>query len=395
MKISRFTTDEISMLKEKCNFSETELRCFELKAKDYTNTQITFELGMSSSSVAIAMRRIREKITFVMERHIQEMHSSAQPEGCNGSGCPVYHTMQEWSRIPDSLSIRGRMYIYGDYRTDEDVSIPRIKIGDGITPISALPFATMSITNSDMERWDGRSEFDGNNLGDVMWIDSSATIDKPFTFHTDELRVKYSQTNVMKSNVQRQRMSRNNPMKDTKIAMKVNAKRKQAVIIGNVEYESVKAVSEIYNVATSTVKSWCIRGYDNKHISCYYKGHPTEKYQSVNNGQQKSVFYMGKHYNSSSELGRALGIAQTTASRWCRQGYDTYGNVCRYDDDLRKTSFVVKNKAIPVIVNGVWYPNKQSACRALNISHYTLTTYLNGTRKDTQYICNYDNQQPS
>ena len=185
MKISRFTTDEISMLKEKCNFSETELRCFELKAKDYTNTQITFELGMSSSSVAIAMRRIREKITFVMERHIQEMHSSTQPEGCNGSGCPVYHTMQEWARIPDSLSIRGRMYIYGDYRTDEDVSIPRIKIGDGVTPISALPFATMSITNSDMERWDGRSEFDGNNLGDVMWIDSSATIDKPFTFHTD------------------------------------------------------------------------------------------------------------------------------------------------------------------------------------------------------------------
>ena len=212
---------------------------------------------------------------------------------------------------------------------------------------------------------------------------------------TDELRAKYSQTNVMKSNVQRQRMSRNNPMKDTKIAMKVNAKRKQAVIIGNVEYESVKAVSEIYNVATSTVKSWCIRGYDNKHIACYYKGHPTEKYQSVNNGQQKSVFYKGKHYNSSSELGRALGIAQTTASRWCRQGYDTYGNVCRYDDDLRKMSPVIKNKFIPVIINGVWYPNKQSACRALNISHYTLTTYLNGTRKDTQYICNYDNQQPS
>ena len=173
------------MLKEKCNFSATELKCFELKAKDYTNTQITFELGMSSSSVAIAMRRIREKITFVMERHIQEMGSSTAVEGCNGSGCPVYHTMQEWARMPDALSVRGRLYIYGDYRTDDDVSIPRIKVGDGVTSISALPFATMSITNNDMERWDGRSETEGNNLGDVVWLDDSCTVDKPFTFHTD------------------------------------------------------------------------------------------------------------------------------------------------------------------------------------------------------------------
>lgn len=212
---------------------------------------------------------------------------------------------------------------------------------------------------------------------------------------TDELRIKYSETNVMKSNIQRQRMSRNNPMKDDKIATKANARLKQAVIIGNIEYESVKAVCETYGVSTSAVKSWCIRGYDNKNNSCYYKGHPVEAYCHINNGQQRSVTYKDKHYNSSSELGRVLGISQTTASRWCRQGYDSYGNSCRYDDDLRKQLPVKKNKSIPVIVNGTWYPNKESACRALNISNYTLTTYLNNKRKDTQYICNYDNQQPS
>ena len=212
---------------------------------------------------------------------------------------------------------------------------------------------------------------------------------------TDELRKKYSQVNVMKSDVQRQRMSCSNPMKDSKTAIKANARFKQAVIIGNTEYESVKAVCEVYGVALATVKSWCIRGYDNKNNLCYYKGYPVEIYHNANNGQKRSVTYKGQHYTSSAELGRVLGIAQTTASRWCRQGHDSYGNICKYDDDTRDVLPAVRTKAIPVIVNGVWYPNKESACRALNMSNYTLTTYLNNKRKDTQFICNYDNQQPS
>lgn len=211
----------------------------------------------------------------------------------------------------------------------------------------------------------------------------------------DELRKKYSQNNVMKLHTQRQRMSLNNPMKKPEIAIKSNAKLKQPVIIGEVEYESVKAVCNAYNVVPSAVRGWCLRGYDNQNVICYYKGNPVESFFKINNGQKRGITYKGKHYESSGALSRALNISQTTASRWCRQGYDSYGNKCRYDDDTRKIFPPIKNKVRPIIVNGIWYPNKQSACRALNISGYTLNTYLDGKAYDTQFICSYDNQQPS
>jgi len=176
MKISAYTTDEITLLKDKCNFSPSEMKIFELKAKDYSNVQIAMELGMSESSIAIAMRRIRDKVTFVMERHVQEMHSSVPLTGCDRR-CPnvVYHTLVEWSRIPDFLSSRGVTYVYGDYRTEtingEEVNIPRIKYGDGVHSVSQLPFATMSIAESDMERWDNKPDTESNDFGKTIIID--------------------------------------------------------------------------------------------------------------------------------------------------------------------------------------------------------------------------------
>ena len=190
MKIAAYTTDEINMLKERCNFSPSEMKIFELKAKDYSNVQIAMAMGMSESSLAIANRRIREKVTFVMERHVQEMRSSAQLGSCD-RGCPnvVYHTLVEWSRIPDFLSSRGVIYVYGDYRTEvingEEVNIPRIKYGDGIHSVSQLPFATMSIAESDMERWDNKPDMESNDFGKTIVIDNRYTEDNKFVFPSD------------------------------------------------------------------------------------------------------------------------------------------------------------------------------------------------------------------
>ena len=94
-----------------------------------------------------------------------------------------------WSRIPDFLSSKGMMYIYADYRTEningEEINIPRIKIDDGINPISKIPFVTMSITDEDMELWDGHSEQDGNDFENPIEIDSRYSEDNKFIFPTD------------------------------------------------------------------------------------------------------------------------------------------------------------------------------------------------------------------
>ena len=40
--------------------------CFDLKAKDYSNVQLAMQLNISESTVTIVMRRVRTKITKVL-----------------------------------------------------------------------------------------------------------------------------------------------------------------------------------------------------------------------------------------------------------------------------------------------------------------------------------------
>ena len=62
MKIRDFTNPELDSFRKQCNFTEEEMQCFNLKAKDKTNTQICDELTMSPSKVSAVMRRVRAKI---------------------------------------------------------------------------------------------------------------------------------------------------------------------------------------------------------------------------------------------------------------------------------------------------------------------------------------------
>ena len=181
MKIANFTQSELDLFREECNFTDIESKCFEMKARDLTDVQLAMELCISESTVAVTMRRVRSKITTVLKHnlpHLQEIQNS----GCGN--CIVCHTMQEWSRIPDFLSSKGKLYIYSDYRTENDINIPRIKIGDGVSPISELPFATMSITDSDMEYWDNKPDTESNDFGKIIFIDGTYAINH-FVFPTD------------------------------------------------------------------------------------------------------------------------------------------------------------------------------------------------------------------
>ena len=80
---------------------------------------------------------------------------------CDYKNCPCFpeiHTVKEWAELPDKVSVLGKWYVYSDYRTDNDVDIPRFKFGDGKTLISKLPFCTASITDYDCEYWDAKAD---------------------------------------------------------------------------------------------------------------------------------------------------------------------------------------------------------------------------------------------
>lgn len=75
----------------------------------------------------------------------------------------ISHTKAEWAELHSLMSKKDIIYVYTDYRQEENpetheiINIPRIKIGDGMTYVADLPFATMSITDDDIARWNNKS----------------------------------------------------------------------------------------------------------------------------------------------------------------------------------------------------------------------------------------------
>ena len=182
MKIHKFTPAQLDLFREECNFTEFERHCFECKVQRQTDIQISIDSHVSESTVAVTMRRIRSKIVDVLQENVLRS-PEVQTAGCGK--CINCHTMEEWARIPDFLSSKGMLYIYLDYRTENEVDIPRLKIGDGIHSLSELPFATMSITDKDMEYWDNKPDTANNDFGKVIEIDGHFCSNNKLVFPTD------------------------------------------------------------------------------------------------------------------------------------------------------------------------------------------------------------------
>ena len=77
---------------------------------------------------------------------------------------------------------------------------------------------------------------------------------------TDDLRKQYSKNNVMKSEKQRERMKKNNPMSNNDIAEKTNGQKRRKVTIGNITYKSIKDAKQILGVSYSNLISWNRKG---------------------------------------------------------------------------------------------------------------------------------------
>lgn len=176
MKIAQFTKNELELFRQECNFTDLEMSCFNLKAKNKTNYQLAMELNICDSTVSTTMKSVRAKITAVLEQRATEkpkgykkpkdsfenLHPMVQflADFLNkilesSPLIPESHTTKEWAELPDKVSVKDKLYVWMDYRTDDDSpSVPRLKYGDGVTMVSQLPFCTASITDNDVRLWD-------------------------------------------------------------------------------------------------------------------------------------------------------------------------------------------------------------------------------------------------
>lgn len=88
---------------------------------------------------------------------------------------------------------------------------------------------------------------------------------------TDEIKEKYSQNNVMKSEKQRERMKRNNPMSNPDIAEKTNGQKRIPVFINGKRYISIKQASIKEKVSADTISRWCKQGHSTNGKKCFFE----------------------------------------------------------------------------------------------------------------------------
>lgn len=87
----------------------------------------------------------------------------------------------------------------------------------------------------------------------------------------EERKKQYSINNVMKSEKQRERMKKNNPMSNPIIAEKTNGQKRIPVIINGKRYISLKQASIELGVVPDTIRQWCKKGYNTKNIKCEFE----------------------------------------------------------------------------------------------------------------------------
>lgn len=148
---------------------------------------------------------------------------------------------------------------------------------------------------------------------------------------TSERRKEYSEKNIMKTNIQRLRMKRNNPMKNPVVANKTNAKKKKAVIINGITFESVNAAALNNKVCANTIIKWCKRGYDTNGNQCKYFGQEQKKF-CIKKTNSKKVKVDDMIFNSVKEAAKYLDVWSESIIRSIKNNKPCKGHICRYDN---------------------------------------------------------------
>lgn len=157
---------------------------------------------------------------------------------------------------------------------------------------------------------------------------------------TNEMKEYKSLYNPMKLKQQRERMSLKNPMKNADVAKKVGKKHMRSVVIN------------------------------------------------------------GKFYNGVKVAAKELNVCEFTITTWCKRGYDTSGNPCRYANETQKQYPITKitnpQATTPkaVIIDNIRFETVKDGAKYLNGCSECLIKAIKANRPYKGHNCRYDNQQP-
>lgn len=66
MQIRDFTIPELNKFRNLCNFTEDEMKYFNLKSKDYSNVRIANEMNVSEAQVSKLAKRVKSKMKRIL-----------------------------------------------------------------------------------------------------------------------------------------------------------------------------------------------------------------------------------------------------------------------------------------------------------------------------------------
>lgn len=69
MKLRDYTVPELDYFRENCNFTDDELKYFNMKAKDSSNIEISLKMDISTSQVSKIASRVSSKISRVISNN--------------------------------------------------------------------------------------------------------------------------------------------------------------------------------------------------------------------------------------------------------------------------------------------------------------------------------------
>ena len=94
--------------------------------------------------------------TDTVNQAIGKLEKAVEDAG-SGAGKVYRNSSAGWAAQPTLISELNATYVYTDYDSNEGVNIPAIKIGDGVTTVVSLPFASSyGITTAKIAEWDSK-----------------------------------------------------------------------------------------------------------------------------------------------------------------------------------------------------------------------------------------------
>lgn len=209
---------------------------------------------------------------------------------------------------------------------------------------------------------------------------------------TPEMKKYYSIYNGMKNAEQRNRMSKENPMKNPEIAEKVARTKRKHIIVNGKKYDSVTEAIKIYG---GIVSYWLKTGYTNTHQPCYYLNNGPKDYKikrKIAGG--KPVVYNGEIYECGRDVCKKFNIPPSSLSKYMKRGYTDKGIECRKLSSKPVKEYIPYTKERKVFIDGILYESIKIASEQTGLEKRGIQYALKHSGYYKGVKCEYANQQP-